>query len=55
MACQEDYYTGEDLKAIVEATDEKIWDKNVEFTAEVGVSIREIEEPSKSGFECEKL
>ena len=29
MACQEDYYTGEDLEAIVEATDENIWDKKI--------------------------
>ena len=55
MAYLEDFYTGEDLKAILEAIDEDIWDKDIELTAEVDVLIWEIEEePSKSGFKCEK-
>ena len=55
MTCQEDFYTDEGLEAVLEAIDEEIWDKDVEFTAEVDVLIREIkEEPSKSGFKCEK-
>ena len=56
MAFQIDFNTGEDLEAIHEAIEEETWDKNVEeFTAEVDVFIREIEEePSKSEFKCKK-
>ena len=55
MAYLEDFYTGADFEAILEAIDEDIWDKDVELTAEVDVLIWEIEEePSKSGFKCEK-
>ena len=55
MTYQEDFYTGEDLEAILEAIDKEIWDKHVEFTAEIDVLIWEIEEkPSKTGFKCEK-
>ena len=54
MAFQIDFNTGEDLEAIHEAIEEETWDKNFEeFTAEVDVFIREIEEePSKSEFKC---
>ena len=59
VTCHEDFYTGEDLEAILEATDEENWDKDVEFIAEAVVLMRNIEEePSKSGFKgkkCEKL
>ena len=55
MAYQEDFYTGEDLEAILEAIDKEIWDKDVEFTAEIDVLVWEIEEkPSRSGVKCEK-
>ena len=55
MVCQEDFYTGEELEANLEAIDEESWDKDVEFTAEIDVLIPEIEEePSKSGYKCEK-
>ena len=55
MTYQEDFYTGEDLEAILEAIDKEIWDKDVEFTGEIDVLIWEIEEkPSKTGFKCEK-
>ena len=55
MVCQEDFYTCEELEANLEAIDEEIWDKDVEFTAEIDVLVPEIEkEPSKSEFKCEK-
>lgn len=54
MPCQENFYAGEDLETILEAIDEEILDKDVEFTAKVHVLVREIEEPLKIEFKCEK-
>ena len=55
MACQQDFYKAEDLEAVLEAIDEEIWDKNVDFNAEGDGSTRKLkEELPKSGFQCEK-
>ena len=55
MACQEDFYAGENLEAILEAIGEDIWHKDVQFTAEVDDIIRKSgAEPPKYGYKCEK-
>jgi hypothetical protein len=48
MACQQDFYAGEDLEAILDAIDEDIWDKDEELNAEIDSFILGIEEPSKA-------
>ena len=55
MACKEDFYTGEDLEAILEAIYDDVWDKDDDFNEEIDTLIQEIEEePPKSGFKCKK-
>ena len=58
MACQEDFYAGENLEAILEAIGENIWHKDVQFNAEVDDLIRESEAELpygyKCGYKCEK-
>ena len=55
MLLQENFYAYEDLKAIFEATGKEIWDKDVQFTAEIYNLIRELKaELPKYGFDCEK-
>ena len=55
MACQEDFYVGEDLEAILAAIDEDIWDNDDGFNAEIDSLISDIEkEPSQIRFKCEK-
>ena len=43
MPYQEDFYTVEDSECILEAINEKIWDNDVKFIAELDVLIRGIE------------
>ena len=43
MPYQEDFYTVKDSECILEAINEKIWDNDVEFIAELDVLIRGIE------------
>ena len=55
MLRQEDFYADEDLKAIFEAAGEEIWDKDVQFTAEIYNLIRKLKaELPKYEFKCEK-
>ena len=55
MAYQEEFYKSEDLKAILEAIDKDIWDKDVPFTEEVDNLICELEEElPKSVFQFNK-
>ena len=55
MAGQEDFYSGEDLKAILEAIEDDLWNNDPELSEEVDRLINQIElEPAISGFSCEE-